>query len=70
MKALKELKKNKDDFILPADKGNTTVAMDRTKYEEKMKRTLVETPTYKKLTKDPTKTQEAKVLRKLKRERE
>ena len=45
MKALKELKKNNDVVIFPADKGNTTVVMDRNEYDEKMKK-LVETPTY------------------------
>ena len=42
MKALKELKKNNDVVILPADKGNTTVVMDRAECDEKMKK-LVET---------------------------
>ena len=50
MKALKKLKKNNDVVILPADKGNTTVVMDRNEYDVKMKE-LVETPTYKKLNK-------------------
>ncbi|XP_019643892.1 PREDICTED: uncharacterized protein LOC109484960 [Branchiostoma belcheri] len=33
--ALKELKKEKDLLILPADKGKAAVVMDRTDYEEK-----------------------------------
>ena len=66
--ALKSLKRDKDIVILPADKGNATVVMDRTKYDEKMG-TLIDTPTYKKLSKDPTKTQEAKVLKILRNEK-
>ena len=63
--ALNSLKRDKDIVILPADKGNTTVVIDRTNYDEKM-RAVINTPTYKK--KDPTKTEEPKALRKLKNE--
>ena len=33
--ALKELKKDKDILILPADKGRATIILDRSEYEEK-----------------------------------
>jgi hypothetical protein len=67
-RALRSLRRDKDIAILPAVKGNTTVVLDRSEYDEKM-RALIGTPTYRKLTKDPTTTQETKllkILRKLK----
>ena len=59
-KALKELRSLKDEVILPADKGNATVVM-RSDYDEKMRGMLDNTTTYKKL-KDPTATQETKII--------
>ena len=56
-KALKEL----DEVILPADKGNATVVMKRSDYDEKMRGMLDDTTTYRKLRKDPTATQEARI---------
>lgn len=58
--ALKELQKMEDVVILPADKGNATVLMNKDEYTTKMKDTL-DTPTYKELKKDPTAAQEAKI---------
>ena len=54
-RGLKRLKRNKDVVSLPADKGNTSVVMDQTMYDEKM-RTIIAMATYQKLNKDPNKT--------------
>ena len=40
-------------MILPADKGNATVVMNRDEYEEKLETMLVD-GTYRRLKKDPT----------------
>ena len=56
-------------MILPANKGNTTVVLDKIQYEEKMC-TLLENPVYCKISKDPTGYIERKIskeLRELKR---
>jgi hypothetical protein len=58
-KALKHLKENNTLLILPAEKGNATVLMKKYDYEGKM-RDLLDSDTYSKIKKDPTKTQEAK----------
>jgi hypothetical protein len=60
-RALRSLRRDKDIAILPAVKGNTTVVLDRSEYDEM--RALIDTPTYRKLTKDPATTQETKVLK-------
>ena len=60
-KALKELRSLEDEVILPADKGNATVVM-RSDYDEKMRAMLDNITTYKKLKKDPTATQETKIV--------
>ena len=44
---LKDLHKDNTIVILPADKGNATVVMDRSLYEEKMKDILLDGNTYK-----------------------
>ena len=59
-KALKELRSLEDDVILPADKGNASVVM-RSDYDKKMRGMLDDTTTYKKL-KDPTATQETRMV--------
>ncbi|XP_037529333.1 uncharacterized protein LOC119406675 [Rhipicephalus sanguineus] len=51
--ALQELRKDSTITILPADKGNSTVILDRKSYEDKIKN-LLNNPEYVKLTKDPT----------------
>ncbi len=52
--ALTNLKRNKNIVILPADKGNATVVMDRCEYKMKMKKLLDDEYTYKQLPNDPT----------------
>jgi hypothetical protein len=52
--AMQNLQKNKDVTILPADKGQATVLMPRSDYEEKMTGILDDGATYKKLPGDPT----------------
>ena len=52
--------------ILPADKGNATVVMDRKNYVKKMD-DMFKDEAYGKLKKDPTKTVEAKVSKVLRR---
>ena len=64
-KALKELRSLEDEVILPADKGNATVVMTRGDYDSKM-RGMLDTTTYRRLKKDPTATQEAKLSQRLK----
>ena len=64
-KALKELRSLEDEVILPADNGNATVVMKRSDYNEKMRGMLDDTNTYRKLRKDPTATQEARIVRTL-----
>ena len=64
-KALKELRNLEDEVILPADKGNATVVMKRSDYDEWMRGMLDDTTTYRKLPKDPTATQEARIGRTL-----
>ena len=51
--------------ILPADKGNSTVVMERCEYEEKLKSTLSDN-TYSELGKDPTAKVERQVAKALK----
>ena len=53
-KAIKTLQEDDQILVLPADKGRTTVVMDRARYDEKMNSLLDNRKTYKKLTKDPT----------------
>ncbi|XP_046397784.1 uncharacterized protein LOC124164498 [Ischnura elegans] len=52
-KALQELKNNEDLLIIPADKGNATVIMKRSDYNDKIT-TLLSSATYKELKSDPT----------------
>lgn len=51
--ALKELRRNEDIIILPADKGNATVIMDSNDYHRKIE-TLLDDPSYQRITTDPT----------------
>ena len=53
-KAIKALREAEDIVIAPADKGNATVVMDQTAYDGKIRALLVDTNTYKRLTRDPT----------------
>ncbi|XP_066267585.1 uncharacterized protein [Branchiostoma lanceolatum] len=60
--ALKELRKDKNVLILPADKGKATVLMDRTDYEEKVSVMLADMKTYEKLPTDPTQKYKRKLV--------
>ena len=53
-----------DVVILPADKGNATVVMSKEEYDRKIM-ALLDTPTYRKLPRDPTASQENKISRTL-----
>ncbi|KAH8029554.1 hypothetical protein HPB51_001279 [Rhipicephalus microplus] len=53
-KAIKALHKNKKIAVLPADKGNVTVVLDRSTYESKMTEIVGDCTTYAKINKDPT----------------
>ena len=59
-KAVKSLREDKNIVILPADKGNATVVLDRVDYEAKMEN-LLKDSAYKKVTQNPTSRVEAKV---------
>ena len=59
-KAVKNLRTDDTIVILPADKGNATVVMNRRDYDGKIE-TMLEDGTYKRLVKDPT----AKIERKI-----
>lgn len=54
MMCVKRLKDNEDTVILPADKGNATVILDRAEYINKVNGLLKHTSTYPQLTRDPT----------------
>ncbi|XP_072020328.1 uncharacterized protein [Amphiura filiformis] len=53
-KAIKDLKKAEDIIILPADKGKSTVVLDRVDYDEKVNTMLGDKKTYEELPNDPT----------------
>lgn len=61
-KSKKFLKENPELLITKADKGNKTVILSTTEYEEKMEEMLQDTNTYEKIRYDPT----ARVARKIK----
>jgi hypothetical protein len=52
MKAVKSLRLNQDIRMLPADKGNCTVVLDESKYNDKTN-TLLESGVYEPLPKNP-----------------
>ena len=60
--ALKELRDMEGVAILPVDKGNATVVMEREEYDMKIE-WLLGTSTYRQLKKDPTATQKARIGR-------
>ena len=60
-KAVKELAKDDDIVILPADKGRATVVMDRSDYSTKMLAMLGDEDTYQLMAKDPTASLESKM---------
>ena len=63
--AIKDLKKDNNIVILPADKGEITVVLDSNTYEEKVNALLSDTKTYSKLNKDPTTTYKNRPLTRL-----
>ena len=70
-KAVKELAKDDDIVILPADKGRATVVMDRSDYRAKMLAMLGDRDTYQLMAKDPTTSLESRmniILLRLRRE--
>ena len=64
LKALKDLRHDSSIHILKADKGNATVIMNRTDYDENVKE-ILSTSTYRKLKNDPTASTERKVTKHL-----
>ena len=64
--AIKDLSKDDNILILPADKGKTVVVMDRQDYITKVNTTLSDQKTYQKLTSDPTGTYKRKLVAMLK----
>ena len=64
-KAIRDLKRDKDIIILPADKGSATVVMDQSDYTAKMDNLLGD-PAYKKLKRNPTTKVEAQISAALK----
>ena len=53
-KAIKQLRRNRNIVILPADKGRATVVMDISRYDSKMMDLLSDSSTYKIMDKDLT----------------
>ena len=64
-KTMSDLKKNNTIVILPADKGNATVVMERSSYEQKVA-DLLDDDSYVRISKDPTKKTERTLNEKLK----
>ena len=62
MKALKQLKSDKDHIILKADKEVAPVVMDRSDYIKKMKKLLEDMNTYRPLNLDPSNKQKNKLI--------
>ena len=60
--ALKNLSKSDDIVILPADKGRTTVVMNKSEYESKMDKLTKDKDTYELLKKDPTRSVKTKLV--------
>ena len=51
--ALKDLRKDDGIVILPADKGNATVILDKDEYSKKMKNLFDDRTTYRPVSRDP-----------------
>ncbi|XP_071792712.1 uncharacterized protein [Asterias amurensis] len=62
--ALREIRRDESIHILPADKGNATVIMDRTEYTDKVSN-ILSSGSYRPLPKDPTPSIEKRVASKL-----
>ncbi|XP_068674425.1 uncharacterized protein [Montipora foliosa] len=65
LRALYNLRTDQDRLVIPADKGNCTVVMDRKDYDDKVQQMLSDQGTYKVLDKDPTQRTERKLNEKL-----
>lgn len=65
VRALHNLRKDQDRLVIPADKGNCTVVMDRKDYDDKVQQMLNDQRIYKVLDKDPTQRMERKLNEKL-----
>lgn len=63
LRALRELRNNRDVLVLPADKGNATVIVDTIDYENKIAQLLNDEATYKKVNYNPTSRVSTKVNR-------
>ncbi|XP_072048616.1 uncharacterized protein [Amphiura filiformis] len=66
-RALQDLKKDENIMILPADKGKSTVVLDKDTYEEKVNNMLNDEKTYQELKSDPTSKYKDKLLGMLKK---
>ena len=64
--AIKDLKKDNNIVILPADKGKITVVLDSNTYEEKVNALLSDNKNYSQLDKDPTTAYKNRFLKLLK----
>ncbi|XP_072048801.1 uncharacterized protein [Amphiura filiformis] len=60
--AVNSLGKDKDIFILPADKGRCTVVLDKVDYDKKVSELLSDSKTYELLKRDPTSGYKKKVI--------
>ena len=67
VKAMKQLKTDKDCMVLTADKGVTLVIMDRNDYIKKAKELLEDTNTYRTIQMDPTHRLKNKLINMLRR---
>ena len=65
-RAVKSLKQDESIAILPADKGNATVVLDRMEYDDKLRSLLGDGDTYRKIPRNPTARMETKVTRMVK----
>ncbi|XP_072050040.1 uncharacterized protein [Amphiura filiformis] len=61
-KTIKDLKKAEDIIILPADKGKSTVVLDKVEYEEKLTTMLDDKKTYEELPAVPTQKYKRKLV--------
>ena len=60
--AIKNLAKDEDIIILPADKGRSTVILNKRYYQQKMSAFLDDDKTYEKLVSDPTKSYKNRLI--------
>ena len=53
IRSLKNLREDESVVIVPVDKGRSTVVMDRSEYDQKIRTLLADTKTYKKTKQGP-----------------